>query len=213
MKKLAQMPLRTLTRWLYLAGAALLVLCLLGRFAADSLLYATGRIYPQTITLADTGLYTLADLAWDGGETLTAQTGDVQLYLQPGQPVRYLRLYADYPGGADYEKDLYWHLPGRGYTPRCRVWPTPGPDGSWDYTVPLLAGQNLRLDLADQSGAQIRVKAIVLNQRPPLADYCIPTLWQLACLAVLPGLLGCAAGLVRDAAARPRHTKKGGSRP
>ena len=213
MKKLAKMPLRTLTKWLYLAGAALLLLCMLGRFAVESLFYATGRIYPQTITLADTDRYTLAQLEWDGGETLTALTGDVQLYLQPGQPVRYLRLYADYPGGAGYEKDLYWHLPGRGYTPRCRVWPAAGPDGSWDYTVPLLAGQNLRLDLADQSGAVIQVKAIVLNQRPPVLSYCIPTLWQLACLAVLPGLLGCAAGILRDALAHARQTKKGGSRP
>ena len=72
---------------LYLLGVLGLAVWLLAQFAADSVLYAAGLLRPQTVTLADTGLYTLVDLEWDGADTLTALTGDVQLHLQPGQRV------------------------------------------------------------------------------------------------------------------------------
>ena len=201
---------RSLTATLYLAGALLLLLSMAVTFAADTLSFATGRLHPQTITLADTEWYTLVDLAWDGADTLTALSGDVQIHLQPGQPVRYLRLEAAYSTADSYERDLYWHLPGRGYSPRYRVWPNPGPDGVWEYTVPLWAGQNLRLDLADQSGAEIRIHQIVLNEQPVWYTYFIPTLWQLLWLAIGPGLLACGAALAQDAVRCVRHKKEGG---
>ena len=71
-------------------------------------------------------------------------TGDAQLLLNPGTLVRRLRLVARYEGEASAEKDLYYHLPGFGYTSRLRVWPTAQPDGSWLYTLPRFAGQGLR---------------------------------------------------------------------
>lgn len=210
MKKFLNLSHKTLTKICYLLGAFLLAAWMLLQFAVDTLFYATGRIHPQTVTLADTDLYTLVDLEWDGADTLTALTGDVQLHLQPGQPVRNLRLVAEYSTQDSYERDLYWHLPGGGYTPKRRIWPTAGPDGSWEYTLPFYAGQNLRLDLADQSGVEIRIKALELNQRPAWYTYFIPTLWQLLWLAAVPGLLACAAALVQDGVRLIRQMKKRG---
>lgn len=209
MKHWLQVPPKKMAKLFYLAGILCLIAAMVITFAADTVLYASGRMHPQTITLADTDLYTLVDMEWDGADTLTALSGDVQLYLQPGQRVRTLRLVAKYDSDMSYERDLYWHLPGGGYTPKRRVWPTAGPDGSWLYTVPLLAGQNLRLDLADQSGVHIELKALEINQRPAWYHYFIPTLWQLFWLAVVPGLLACAAALVQDVI-KIRQTKKGG---
>lgn len=209
MKKWLELSPRKLAKIFYIAGILCLAACMVVTFAADTVLYASGKIHPQTITLADTDWYTLVDLEWDGADTLTALSGDVQLYLQPGQRVRNLRLVAKYDSDIGYERDLYWHLPGGGYTPKRRVWPTVGPDGSWTYTVPLFAGQNLRLDLADQSGVHITLQALEINQQPAWYQYFIPTLWQLFWLAVAPGLLACAAALVQDVI-KIRQTKKGG---
>ena len=134
----------------------------------------------------------------NAGGVLTSTTGDAQLLLNPGTLVRRLRLVARYEGEASAEKDLYYHLPGFGYTPRLRVWPTAQPDGSWLYTLPRFAGQGLRLDLADTAGVAVELTAIVLNERRPWQEYFIPSAWQLFWLAVLPGLAGCALTLKRE---------------
>ena len=175
-------------RALYALGVVLLVLSMLGSFALDGVLYALGVYEQKTATLADTDRYIL----------VTSTTGDAQLLLTPGTLVRRLRLVAAYTGDGG-EKDLYYHLPGMGYTPRLRVWPTIAPDGeSWTYTLPRVAGQNLRLDLADTAGVSVQVTALILNERPAWFTYFVPGGWQLFWLAVLPGLAGCLVTLRRD---------------
>ena len=184
-------------RALYALGACLLALTLVGNFALDQLLYAAGVLEEKTVTLEDTEQYALVNMENTGG-TLTSTTGDAQLLLNPGTLVRRLRLAARYEGEASAEKDLYYHLPGFGYTPRLRVWPERQEDGSWLYTLPRFAGQGVRLDLADTAGAQVELCAILLNERVPLQEYFIPSPWQLFWLAVLPGLAGCAVTLKRE---------------
>ena len=185
---------------LYLLGMVLLLLSMAGSLALDSLLYALGVYEQKTVTLGDTGQYTLVNMEETAPGVLTSTTGDAQLLLTPGTLVRRLRLVADYEGDGG-EKDLYYHLPGMGYTPRLRVWPTAAPDGeSWVYTVPRAAGQNLRLDLADTAGVTVTVTAIVLNEPQPWYAYFVPGAAQLFWLAVLPGLAGCALTLRRDSA-------------
>lgn len=182
---------------LYGLGAAGLVLYMLANFALDSILYTAGVLREQTVTLADAALYQLVDLEQTGLDTLTSRTGDAQLLLTPGQPVRRLRLVAEY-GAGSHERDLYYHLPGGGYSARLRVWPVRTADGAgWVYTVPRWAGQNVRLDLVDTAPVTVRVTAIVLNERLPWYRYFIPAPWQLFWLAVLPGLLACAVTLRR----------------
>ncbi len=194
---------------LYLLGAAGLLCTMLFSFALDAVCYAAGIYREQTVTLSDAGLYTLVNLEQTAPDTLTAVTGDAQLLLQPGQRVRRLRLLAEYPQDASSEMDLYWHLPGSGYSAARRVWPAPAAGGGWSYTLPWYAGRNLRLDLADQSGVRIRVTAIVLNERPAWYAYFLPSLHQLFWLAAAPGLAACALLLFRDAAAlcRTAHNK------
>lgn len=185
---------------LYLLGVVVLLLSMAGSLALDSLLYAFGVYEQKTVTLGDTGQYTLVNMEETAPGVLTSTTGDAQLLLTPGTLVRRLRLVADYEGDGG-EKDLYYHLPGMGYTPRLRVWPTAADDGeSWVYTVPRAAGQNLRLDLADTAGVTVTVKALVLNERDPWYAYFVPGAAQLFWLAVLPGLAGCALTLRRDSA-------------
>lgn len=185
---------------LYLLGVVLLLLSMAGSLALDSLLYALGVYEQKTVTLGDTGQYTLVNMEETAPGVLTSTTGDAQLLLTPGTLVRRLRLVADYEGDGG-EKDLYYHLPGMGYTPRLRVWPTAADDGeSWVYTVPRAAGQNLRLDLADTAGITVTVKALVLNERDPWYAYFVLGAAQLFWLAVLPGLAGCALTLRRDSA-------------
>ena len=184
-------------RALYALGACLLALALVGNFALDQLLYAAGLLKEKTVTLADTGQYTLVNMENAGG-TLTSTTGDAQLLLQPGTLVRRLRLVARYDSEAGNEKDLYYHLPGFGYTPLLRVWPKARADGSFSYTLPRFAGQGLRLDLADSAGVTVELTAIVLNERLPWQQYFIPSAWQLFWLAALPGLAGCAVTLKRE---------------
>ena len=183
-------------RALYALGACLLALTLVGNFALDQLLYAAGLLQEKTVTLADTEQYTLVNLENAGG-TLTSTTGAAQLLLSPGTLVRRLRLVARYQGDGG-EKDLYYHLPGFGYTARLRVWPGVQPDGSWLYTLPRFAGQGLRLDLADTAGVSLELTAIVLNERLPWRQYFIPSAWQMFWLAALPGLAGCAVTLKRE---------------
>nr|WP_317401713.1 hypothetical protein [uncultured Gemmiger sp.] len=183
---------------LYLLGVLLLVLSMVGSFALDGVLYALGVYEEKTVTLADTDQYTLVNMEEIAPGVLTSTTGDAQLLLTPGTLVRRLRLVAEYTGDGG-EKDLYYHLPGMGYTPRLRVWPTAAPDGeSWTYTLPRTAGQNLRLDLADTSGVEVQVTALLLNERPAWTTYFVPGGWQLFWLAVLPGLAGCLLTLRRD---------------
>lgn len=185
---------------LYLLGAALLLLSMAGSLVLDSLLYALGVYEQKTVTLTDTDQYTLVNMEESSPGVLTSTTGDAQLLLTPGTLVRRLRLVADYEGDGG-EKDLYYHLPGMGYTPRLRVWPTAADDGgSWVYTVPRTAGQNLRLDLADTAGVSLTVTAIVLNERDAWYTYFVPGAAQLFWLAVLPGLAGCALTLRRESA-------------
>ena len=184
---------------LYALGAACLLIGMLAGFVGDSVLYATGRLYEQTVCADDTALYTLVNMTREG-DVFTADTGDAQLLLAPGQRIRTLRLEAEYETAAANEMDLYYHLPGGGYSARLRVWPTLSRDGqSWIYHLPLITGQNIRLDLADQSGVSLHLMRIVLNERPAWYTYFIPSLWQLFWLGVLPGLAGCALALVRDA--------------
>lgn len=185
---------------LYLLGVVLLLLSMAGSLALDSLLYAFGVYEQKTVTLADTDQYTLVNMEESSPGVLTSTTGDAQLLLTPGTLVRRLRLVAEYEGDGG-EKDLYYHLPGMGYTPRLRVWPTAAHDGeSWVYTVPRVAGQNLRLDLADTAGVTVTVTAIVLNEPLPWTAYFVPGAAQLFWLAVLPGLAGCALTLRRESA-------------
>ena len=183
---------------LYALGALALALWLAGSFLLDCALFAAGVYKPMTITLADSGQYTLVNLEQTGPDTLVSATGDAQLLLAPGVPVRTLRLAAEYAdAGQGGEKDLYYHLPGFGYTRHLRVWPSPTADGAgWVYTLPRLAGRGVRLDLADTAGVTVRIQAVVLNERPPWTSY-LPGLWQLFWLAVLPGLAGCALTLRR----------------
>lgn len=190
---------------LYGLGAVLLILTLAGNFALDQVLYAAGLLQEQTITLADTDRYTLVNLEQTGPDTLVSQTGDAQLLLETRGLVRRVRLVAAYDAaGADCERDLYYHLPGGGYTPRLRVWPRLAADGaSWTYTVPRWAGQNLRLDLADTAPVTIRLQAVVLNERAAWYTYFIPSLWQLFWLAAAPGLAGCAVTLGRKKGETP----------
>lgn len=185
---------------LYLLGVVVLLLSMAGSLVLDSLLYAFGVYEQKTVPLADTGQYTLVNMEESSPGVLTSTTGDAQLLLTPGTLVRRLRLVAEYEGDGG-EKDLYYHLPGMGYTPRLRVWPTAADDGeSWVYTVPRLAGQNLRLDLADTAGVSLTVTAIVLNEPQPWYTYFVPGAAQLFWLAVLPGLAGCALTLRRESA-------------
>lgn len=185
---------------LYLLGVVVLLLSMAGSLALDSLLYAFGVYEQKTVTLADTDQYTLVNMEESSPGVLTSTTGDAQLLLTPGTLVRRLRLVAEYEGDGG-EKDLYYHLPGMGYTPRLRVWPTAAHDGeSWVYTVPRIAGQNLRLDLADTAGVTVTVTAIVLNEPQPWTAYFVPGAAQLFWLAVLPGLAGCALTLRRESA-------------
>lgn len=185
---------------LYLLGVVVLLLSMAGSLALDSLLYAFGVYEQKTVTLADTDQYTLVNMEESSPGVLTSTTGDAQLLLTPGTLVRRLRLVAEYEGDGG-EKDLYYHLPGMGYTPRLRVWPTAAHDGeSWVYTVPRVAGQNLRLDLADTAGVTVTVTAIVLNEPQPWTAYFVPGAAQLFWLAVLPGLAGCALTLRRESA-------------
>lgn len=185
-------------RALYALGVVLLVLSMAGSFALDGVLYALGVYQQKTVTLADTDQYTLVNMEESAPGVLTSTTGDAQLLLTPGTLVRRLRLVATYTGDGG-EKDLYYHLPGMGYTSRLRVWPTMAPDGaSWTYTLPRTAGQNLRLDLADTAGVGVQVTALILNERPDWTTYFVPGGWQLFWLAVLPGLAGCLLTLRRD---------------
>ena len=185
-------------RALYALGVVLLVLSMLGSFALDGVLYTLGVYEQKTVTLADTDQYTLVNMEESAPGVLTSTTGDAQLLLTPGTLVRRLRQVAAYTGDGG-EKDLYYHLPGMGYTPRLRVWPTIAPDGeSWTYTLPRTAGQNLRLDLADTAGVSVQVTALVLNERPAWTSCFVPEGWQLFWLAVLPGLAGCLVTLRRD---------------
>ena len=157
MKKRLRNFLRSPAHVLYPLGVLVLLGTMVLSFAADSLAYALGILHEQTITLDDAALYTLVNMERTDAQTLTAVNGDAQLLLQPGQRVRTLRLAAQYPAGLSCEMDLYWHLPGGGYTAARRIWPTVCADGAgWNYTLPWLAGQNLRLDLADQGGAAVR---------------------------------------------------------
>lgn len=184
-------------RALYALGVCLLALTLVENFALDQALYAAGLLEEKTVTLADAGQYTLVNMENAGG-TLTSTTGDAQLLLQPGTLVRRLRLVARYDSEAGNEKDLYYHLPGFGYTPLLRVWPKARVDGSVLYTLPRVAGRGLRLDLADTAGVAVELDAIVLNERPAWQQYFIPSAWQLFWLAALPGLAGCAVTLKRE---------------
>lgn len=184
-------------RALYALGVCLLALTLVGNSALDQALYAAGLLEEKTVTLADAGQYTLVNMENAGG-TLTSTTGDAQLLLQPGTLVRRLRLVARYDSETGNEKDLYYHLPGFGYTPLLRVWPKARADGSVSYTLPRVAGRGLRLDLADTAGVAVELDAIVLNERPAWQQYFIPSAWQLFWLAALPGLAGCAVTLKRE---------------
>lgn len=197
-KELISAARRRPFRALYLLGVVLLFLSMAGSFALDGVLYALGVYEQKTVTLADTDQYTLVNMEETEPGVLVSTTGDAQLLLTPGTLVRRLRLVAVYSGDGG-EKDLYYHLPGMGYTPRLRVWPAVDPDGtSWTYTLPRVAGQNLRLDLADTAGVQVQVTALVLNERPAWYTYFIPGGWQLFWLAALPGLAGCALTLKRE---------------
>ena len=184
-------------RALYALGVCLLALTLVGNFVLDQLLYAAGVLEETTVTLQNAEQYTLVNME-NTGDGLVSTTGDAQLLLNPGTLVRRLRLVARYEGEASAEKDLYYHLPGFGYTARLRVWPTAREDGSWTYTLPRFAGQGLRLDLADSAGVTVDLTAIVLNERLPWQEYFIPSAWQLFWLAALPGLAGCAVTLKRE---------------
>ena len=183
-------------RALYALGVCLLALALAGNFAQDQLLYAAGLLKEKTVTPENAGQYVLVNME-NTGDTLVSTTGDAQLLLSPGTLVRRLRLVARYQGDGG-EKDLYYHLPGFGYTPLLRVWPASQPDGSWLYTLPRFAGQGLRLDLADSAGVRLELEAIVLNERLPAWRYFVPSVWQLFWLAALPGLAGCAVTLKRE---------------
>lgn len=183
-------------RALYALGVCLLALALAGNFALDQLLYAAGLLKEKTVTPENAGQYVLVNME-NTGDMLVSTTGDAQLLLSPGTLVRRLRLVARYQGDGG-EKDLYYHLPGFGYTPLLRVWPASQPDGSWLYTLPRFAGQGLRLDLADSAGVRLELEAIVLNERLPAWRYFVPSAWQLFWLAALPGLAGCAVTLKRE---------------
>lgn len=194
LKRLAALPTPALcllaAALLWLAGAAALL-------AFDTLCYATGRYTTQTVTLTDAGLYTLDQLERTGENTLRSTEGDPKLFLNPGQPVRTLRLVAAY-SDTESEMDLYYHLPGRGYTQSLRLWPTLTAPDEYTYTLPVYAGQGLRLDLCDHSGVTIQLTAIVLNEPQPWYDYFVPSLWQAFWLAAGAGLAACALDLGRE---------------
>lgn len=180
-------------------GAALLLwlVCAVGLLVFDTVCYATGRLSPQTITLQNEAVYTLEQLDRVGEDTLVSTEGDSKMFLNPGQPVRTVRLVAQYSRSGS-EMDLYYHLPGRGYSRSLRLWPTQTDENEYRYTVPFFAGQGLRLDLCDRSAIEVTVTAIHLNEPQPWYSYFVPSLWQLFWLAAGAGLAGCTIELCRD---------------
>ena len=168
-----------------------------GLLLFDTVCGAVGRITPQTVTLSDTALYTLDQLEAVDADTLRSTEGDPKLFLNPGQPVRTVRLVAQYSAEGS-EMDLYYHLPGRGYDPNLRLWPTLTAPGEYTYTLPFYAGQGLRLDLCDRIGVEVTITEIRLNEPQPWYSYYVPSLWQLFWLAAGAGLAACTIETCRE---------------
>ncbi len=191
----------TLAILLFVAGGAISAVW-------DAVCYQTGRFTTQTITLADSELYVLNDFTLVGDDVLYAQTGDPSILLMPGQQVRRITvILADDSTSA--ERDLYYHLPGLGYSPFLRVWPTISADTTaYTYELPLITGQNIRLDLCDRSGASVRVVAFIINEPLPLWAYVTPSAWDCFWLCVLPAIAACVLLLCGDAYAIFAKSKK-----
>lgn len=203
-KRLLSLPLPAIC---LLAAAAVWLVCGAALLTIDTFSYAAGRLHTQTVTLADTELYTLEQLEFAGetGDTLRSTEGDSKLLLSPGQPVRTLRLVAEYSQDGS-EMDLYYHLPGQGYSRNLRCWPTRTAVGEYSYTVPFYAGQGLRLDLCDRSNITVKLTAIVLNEPQPWYCYFVPSLWQLFWLGAAAGLAACILSLCKELL--PNRNKK-----
>lgn len=207
MKKLIGRCMAHPWRFCYSVGALLLALWLAGNAGLDALCFAAGRLRTEKITLADTGRYLLVNMEQVDDTTLLARNGDAQLHLITGQRVRSLRVVGQLPTGA--EKDLYYHLPGMGYSPLFRVWPESGPDGTEErYLLPQLTGSNLRLDLADTGGTEVTVQEIVINEPRLLAARLVPSLWQLFWLLILPGLAASAVEAMQRSTGRQKCETK-----
>ena len=122
LKKLWAAARRRPFRALYALGACLLALALVGNFALDQLLYAAGLLKEKTVTLENTGQYTLVNMENNGG-VLTSTTGDAQLLLNPGTLVRRLRLVARYEGEASAERTFITTCRALATPPACGCGP------------------------------------------------------------------------------------------
>ena len=84
LKKLWAAARRRPFRALYALGACLLALALVGNFALDQLLYAAGLLKEKTVTLENTGQYTLVNMENNGGSDIlmiSGSTGSVPMTL------------------------------------------------------------------------------------------------------------------------------------
>ncbi len=172
----------------YAVAIIILVFCLLVPFLYDTLAYALGFMWPEEITLTQSEKYALHGLTLTEEQTLLSTSSDAYMIVNANQTVRRVSVVADY-NGKNAERDLYYRYKGFGFTPNLRVWPVLSSDAkAYNYNLPLLTAENVRLDLADAAQTEIHLYKIIINEPLAWYSYFVPSVWQLFWFLMLPAV-------------------------
>lgn len=167
----------------YVLALALWALYALFCAGWDALGFATGRLYTQTLALADVPMQDIA-LSGDGWVTTD---GDPQLLLDLDQAVRSVTLAVDAPASGF---EGYYGRPGQDPSLRRRVWADETADGQVRLVFPL-GGGSVRIDPAGSAGVVLSADAdavLTVNAPLPLWLYFVPRGGQGPALALLPAI-------------------------
>ncbi len=189
----------------YLAALLLAVGIGLVNFAGNRMAYQSGELQTRQVYIGD---FFLMGLVPTGPDTMYSFGDDPQMILyDAGFLVENVQMDISYSHDP-VRIEVYWAEEGQ---PHSAENAAKGTADTEMYYLPSGGGYNLRIDPAAITDNSMQVNNITLNTPRPFWMFFSPTARQLALLAVVPGLLACAAyTLIKSALWLKLFYKNGG---
>ena len=186
----------------YAAGIAVFLLAHLFLFAQNRVLYATGALSHQQLSV---DAFNLSGLAVEPDGSLTTLDNDPQMILKDDtRRVESFAVRLEY-SRAPRMRTVFWAKPGEDYSVRRMAYSEGGRGEA--YYLPTWGGARFRFDPDTMPMNNIRVLGIEINVKRPFWAFFRASPMELMALAVAPGLVASGISLARQAGLWPRRRK------
>lgn len=164
-----------------------LLLCLFN-FAADSVLFASGKLQTAEYTLSQ---LELVNMELKGENEAVSTTDDAQIIIPVNGRVTQVRLQYDMsaqPG----EVNLYYTRGDEPFTDTQKIWGKRAADGSYTFALPRGYIRQIRIDPTNRKRVKMQCRSLVVNGKRSFGAYFALSGEQVFRFLVLPALVSSA---------------------